>query len=68
MNLNDDHATDCTNFCQPRITVMDSHNVAQLYYQITDEQLLTLQKGEHVYKQVAISYTMGYFILNPFNL
>lgn len=23
----------------------------------TDEQLLTLQKGEHVYKQVAISYT-----------
>lgn len=35
---------------------------------ITDEQLLTLQKGEHVYKQVAISYTMGYFILNPFNL
>lgn len=63
MNPNDDHATDCTNFCQPRITVMDSHNVA-----ITDEQLLTLQKGEHVYKQVAISYTMGYFILNPFNL
>lgn len=35
---------------------------------ITDEQLLTLQKGEHVYKQVAIRYTMGYFILNPFNL
>lgn len=35
---------------------------------ITDEQLLTLQKGEHVYKQVAIGYTMGYFILNPFNL
>lgn len=35
---------------------------------ITDEQLLTLQKGEHVYKQAAIRYTMGYFILNPFNL